>query len=140
LRLVSDKPVVAGEQRGELVSRLRAVIGAEDEQIGTLGARLEAALAGLEASRERERRLELRLAELERRLGMDSSDSGTPSSKGADRGERYEWRAGQPTEGLLAACHGRWPACGHHTGGKPDAHVREGQRSRRPWHILVPSQ
>jgi transposase len=37
--------------------------------------------AGLDASRERERRLELRLAELERRLGMDSTDSGTPSSK-----------------------------------------------------------
>ena len=34
-----------------------------------------------EASLERERRLELRLAELERRLSMDSSDSGTPSSK-----------------------------------------------------------
>jgi Family of unknown function (DUF6444) len=37
--------------------------------------------AGLDAARERELRLELRLAELERRLGMDSSDSGTPSSK-----------------------------------------------------------
>ena len=36
---------------------------------------------GLDAARERERRLELRLAELERRLGMDSTDSGTPSSK-----------------------------------------------------------
>ena len=35
----------------------------------------------LEAARERERRLELRLAELERRLGMDSTDSGTPCSK-----------------------------------------------------------
>jgi hypothetical protein len=64
---------VAGEQGG-LVSRLRAVIGAKDEQIAVL-------TAGLEASRERERRLELRLAELERRLSMDSSDSGTPSSK-----------------------------------------------------------
>jgi hypothetical protein len=37
--------------------------------------------AELDAVRERERRLELRLAELERRLGMDSTDSGTPSSK-----------------------------------------------------------
>ena len=36
---------------------------------------------GLDAERELRRRLELRLAELERRLGMDSSDSGTPSSK-----------------------------------------------------------
>src|SRR6185437_11609493 len=54
--------------------RLRAVIGAKDEQIAAL-------TAGLEASRERERRLELRLAEVERRLSMDSTDSGTPSSK-----------------------------------------------------------
>ena len=37
--------------------------------------------SGLEASRARERRLELRVAELERRLSMDSTDSGTPSSK-----------------------------------------------------------
>ena len=65
---------MAGEQQGDLVSRLRAVIEAKDEQIAAL-------TAGLEASRERERRLELRLAEMERRLGMDSTDSGTPSSK-----------------------------------------------------------
>ena len=37
--------------------------------------------AELEAERELRRRLELRLAELERRLAMDSTDSGTPSSK-----------------------------------------------------------
>jgi hypothetical protein len=65
---------MAGEQQGDLVSRLRAVIEAKDEQIAAL-------TAGLEASRERERRLELRLAEMERRLGMDSTDSGTPGSK-----------------------------------------------------------
>ena len=65
---------MAGEQQGDLVSRLRAVIEAKDEQIAAL-------TAGLEASRERERRLELRLAEMERRLGEDSTDSGTPSSK-----------------------------------------------------------
>src|SRR5438876_453036 len=35
----------------------------------------------LDAERELRRRLELRLAELERRLPVDSSDSGTPSSK-----------------------------------------------------------
>jgi hypothetical protein len=95
LRLVADVPDVPGEPAesgvaGEqpLVSRLRAVIAAKDEQIAVLGARLdsalarlEAALSGLEAARERERRLELRLAEAERRLGMDSTDSGTPSSK-----------------------------------------------------------
>jgi Transposase IS66 family len=70
---VSDEPGAAGEQ-GDLVSRLRAVIGAKDEQIAVLTAALEAAL-------DRERRLELRLAEVERRLSMDSTDSGTPSSK-----------------------------------------------------------
>ena len=71
-----------------LVSRLRAVIAAKDEQVSVLQARLGAALtrldtavSGLEASRARERRPELRVAELERRLSMDSTDSGTPSSK-----------------------------------------------------------
>ena len=84
---MSDAPGAAGEQ-GNLVSRLRAVIEAKDEQIAALTASLEAALARLEAaaaeaaaSRERERRLGLRVAELERRLSMDSTDSGTPSSK-----------------------------------------------------------
>jgi hypothetical protein len=64
------------------------VIGAKDEQIAVLTASLEVALARLgaaaaeaAASRDRERRLELRVAELERRLSMDSTDSGTPSSK-----------------------------------------------------------
>ncbi len=55
-------------------ARLRAVVEAKDGQVAVLTAALEAAL-------ERERRLELRLAEVERRLGMDSMDSGTPSSK-----------------------------------------------------------
>jgi transposase len=73
LRLVSEDPGAAGGQ-GDLVSRLRAVIGAKDEQIAVLAAALEVSL-------ERERRLELRLAEVERRLSMDSTDSGTPSSK-----------------------------------------------------------
>ena len=83
---MSDEPGAVGEQR--LVSRLRAVIAAKDEQIAVLQAQLEAVLAGLDAaaagqaaSRERERRLELRVAELERRLSMDSTDSGTPSSR-----------------------------------------------------------
>jgi transposase len=70
---VADEPGAAGEQ-GDLVSRLRAVIGAKDEQIAVL-------TAALEASLDRERRLELRLAEVERCLSMDSTDSGTPSSK-----------------------------------------------------------
>jgi hypothetical protein len=70
---VSDEADAAGE-RSDVVSRLRAVVAAKDEQIAAL-------TAGLEASLDRERRLELRLAEVERRLGMDSTDSGTPSSK-----------------------------------------------------------
>jgi len=64
-----------------LVPRLRAVIAAKDEQIAVLKARVEAVLSRLEAAAERERKLELRVAELERRLSMDSSDSGTPFSK-----------------------------------------------------------
>jgi transposase IS66 family protein len=55
-------------------ARLRAVVEAKDAEIAGLR-------DGLDAERELRRRLELRLAELERRLGMDSSDSGTPSSK-----------------------------------------------------------
>ncbi len=70
---MSGEPGAAGEQ-GDLVARLRAVIAAKDEQVAAL-------TAALEASLDRERRLELRLAEVERRLSMDSTDSGTPSSK-----------------------------------------------------------
>jgi hypothetical protein len=77
---VSDDPGAAGGQ-GDLVSRLRAVVEAKDEQIAALTASLEAALAGLDAERELRRRMELRLAELERRLSMDSTDSGTPGSR-----------------------------------------------------------
>ena len=63
----------AGEQR-ELLARLRAVIEAKDAENAVLRAELDAAL-------ERYRRLELRVAELKRRLGQDSTDSGTPPSK-----------------------------------------------------------
>jgi hypothetical protein len=73
---VSDEPDLpggAGEQR-ELLARLRAVVEARDAENAVLRAELAAAL-------DRERRLGLRLAELERRLGMDSSNSGTPTSK-----------------------------------------------------------
>ena len=71
------------DESGErpLVLRLRAVIEAKDGQLAALQARVEALLSQAEASAERERRLELRVAELERRLSMDSGDSGTPSSK-----------------------------------------------------------
>ena len=60
--------VVAGQR--ELLSRLRAVAEAKEAENAVLRAELDA-----------ERELELRLAELERRLSIDSSDSGTPSSK-----------------------------------------------------------
>ena len=71
-------------------ARLRAVVEAKDGQVAVLAAALEAAL-------ERERRLELRLAEVERRLGMDSTDSGTPSSK--ERiGAKHAGRARQQSE------------------------------------------
>jgi transposase len=69
LRVVSDES--AGQP---LEVRLRAVIAAKDEEIASLS-------AGLETALERIRRQDLRIAELERRLSMDSSDSGTPSSK-----------------------------------------------------------
>ena len=55
-------------------ARLRAVVEARAAEIDVLRAELD-------AERELRRRLELRLAELERRLGMDSTDSGTPTSK-----------------------------------------------------------
>jgi hypothetical protein len=70
---VPDPSAGAGEQR-ELLARLRAVIEAKDAENAVLRAELDAAL-------ERYRRLELRVAELERRLGQDSTDSGTPTSK-----------------------------------------------------------
>jgi hypothetical protein len=55
---------------------LRSVVEAKDAETAVLR-------AGLDAERE----LRRRLAELERRLGMDSTDSGTPKLEGADRGE-----------------------------------------------------
>src|SRR5271163_179564 len=76
LGLVPEEPgppeEVAGQR--ELLSRLRAVVEAKDAENAALR-------RDLDAERELRRRLELRTAELERRLSMDSSDSGTPSSK-----------------------------------------------------------
>jgi hypothetical protein len=68
-----DVPAGGGDQR-ELVARLRAVVEAKDAENAMLRAELE-------TQRERYRRLELRVAELERRLGQDSTTSGTPPSK-----------------------------------------------------------
>jgi hypothetical protein len=70
---VTDLPAGAGEQR-ELLARLRAVVEAKDAEVVMLRAELT-------AERELRRRMELRIAELERRLGQDSTDSGTPTSK-----------------------------------------------------------
>jgi hypothetical protein len=70
---VPDRSAGAVERR-VLLARLRAVVAAKDAENAMLRAELDAAL-------ERYRRLELRVAELERRLGQDSTDSGTPTSK-----------------------------------------------------------
>jgi transposase len=82
LGLVPEEPGPSGEiaGQGELLSRLRAVVEAKDAENAVLRAELD-------AERELRRRLELRLAELERRLSMDSSDSGDAQLEGADRGE-----------------------------------------------------
>ena len=59
---------------GAANARLRGVLAERDAEVAALRAELD-------ADRELIRRLGLRLAELERRLDMDSSDSGTPSSR-----------------------------------------------------------
>jgi transposase len=72
---VPDEPVpddAAGLRAAN--TRLRELLAGRDAEIAGLEARLD-------GERELRRRLELRLAELERRLGMDSTDSGTPSSR-----------------------------------------------------------
>jgi len=69
----SGGPASGGEQR-PLITRLRAVIEAKDAENALLRAELKAQL-------ERYRHLELRVAELERRLGSDSTNSGIPPSK-----------------------------------------------------------
>jgi transposase len=92
---VSDEPgVPAGGDQRELVARLRAVIEAKDAENAGLRAELG-------AQRERYRRLELRVAELERRLGSDSTTSGTPPSKdpiGARERRTAERKARQSSE------------------------------------------
>jgi hypothetical protein len=78
---------VIAEQR-ELLVRLRAVVEAKHAENAVLRTELD-------AERGRRRRLELRVAELERQLRIDSTDSGTPSSKeriGAKERRRAERR------------------------------------------------
>jgi len=78
---VPDEPAGSGDELAALRAanaRLRRVVEAKDTEIAALRAALE---AGQARQAELIRKLELRVAELERRLGMDSSNSGTPSSK-----------------------------------------------------------
>src|SRR5437016_11640437 len=76
LGLVPGEPDLAGviAEHRELLVRLRAVVEVKDADIAMLRQELD-------AERELRRRVELRVAELERRLRMDSTDSGTPSSR-----------------------------------------------------------
>ena len=71
------------------------MVEAKDAEVAVLRAELE-------AERELRRLLELRLAELERQLRMDSSDSGTPGSKeriGAKERRRADAGRGMPRSG-----------------------------------------
>jgi transposase len=72
---VPDEPV-PGDAAGLCAAnaQLRGLLAERDAEAAVLRAELD-------VDRELIRRLGLRLAELERRLAMDSSDSGTPSSK-----------------------------------------------------------
>jgi transposase len=91
---------MSAEQHG-LAARLRAVIEAKDTENAALRAGLAGLRADLEAEPERRWRLQLRVAELERRLRMDSSDSGVPSSRdpvGAKERRRAERRERQVSE------------------------------------------
>jgi transposase len=76
LSFVSDVPDPPGgdQEQRELLVRLRAMVEAKDAEVSLLRAELA-------AEREPRRRLEPQVAELRRRRGMDSTDSGTPTSK-----------------------------------------------------------
>jgi transposase IS66 family protein len=87
-------PSGGDQERRELLARLRAVVEAKDAEIGLLRAELA-------AGRELRKRLELQVAELQRRLGMDSTDSGTPTSResiGARERRKAERRSRQESE------------------------------------------
>jgi transposase len=89
---------VPGESLPDDVAGLRAANARLRELLAERDAEAAGLRAGLEAEREARRRLELRLAELERRLSMDSSDSGTPSSSGERIGAKEARRARQQSE------------------------------------------
>jgi hypothetical protein len=99
----------AGAQQRELVSWLRAVVDAENAVL-----RQE-----MDAERKLRRRLELRIAELERQIRMESPESGTSSSKeriGAKEARRQRtlsgvfWR-GQPSQSQGTPGHSRDCEC-----------------------------
>lgn len=76
-----DDPSAAGDELAALRAanaRLREVVEAKDIEIVALRAAME---AGQARQAELIRRLELRVAELERRVRMDSGNSSTPPSK-----------------------------------------------------------
>jgi hypothetical protein len=99
---------------------LQAVVEAKDAENALLRAELE-------AERELRKRLELRLAELERRLGMDSTDSGTPSSR--ERiGAKEARRARQQSERVRSRDRKRGGQPGHQGKGlqrEPDPDERK---------------
>ena len=113
---------VIAEQR-ELLSRLRAVVEAKDAENQVLRAELEAA-------RERERRLELRLAELKRRLRMDSTDSGTPTSKEPSGRENAAARSARNLSGSAGRTGGGAGSPATRAGGWPGTRTRASARTR----------
>src|SRR5260370_9016274 len=115
-------PADAGGQR-ELLARLRTVIEAKDAENTMLRAELE-------VLREQYRRLELKVAELERRLGSDSTTSGTPPSKdpiGARERRKAERKPRQSSERERPKDRKRGGPPGHARAGlapHPDPHQR----------------
>lgn len=98
--------------------RLRGVIAARDEEISVLEAQVRAAVSQVRATVSRLDeavehicRQDLRIAELERRLNMDSSDSVTPSSK-EGIGAKAERRAREKKDRQGGPAFGGGPARG----------------------------
>jgi transposase len=93
-----ERDLLAGGRR-----ELRAVVEAKEAEAAMLRAELA-------AERDLRRRLELRLAELERRLGMDSTNPGTPTSKEAIGAK--ERRGAAEEAGFLRARAAQGPEAG----------------------------
>ena len=126
MRLVPDEPGVAGKQQGDLMLRLRSAVEAKDAEnaalragLETVLARLDAALAEAAAEREQRRRLELKVAELERRLGMASTDSGRRARRSGSgrkrrggRGRNRSGSGGKTAGGAVSPVTRERPAAG----------------------------